>query len=429
MLLCISLNHRASSLPLLESASRHSERIAASFASFAPGSALLATCNRFELYLDAPEHPSEASAEFTDAALQQFAVIAELPLAELTAAAEVAVDGAAARHLFAVASGLESAALGEDEIAGQVRRAHTTARAANTVTDGLERLFQTATRTSRSIRERTGIHSAGRSLVRLALVLAERRVPAWSESSIVLIGTGAYAGATVAALRDRGAKDILVHSPSGRAVAFAASHDLTAIAPENLDRALAEADLVIACSTTQDPLLHAADFARSGHTAAARTQSSSMGSGETESEARPQLLLDLGMPRNIDPEVAELPGIELLDLDTIARHAPVPELSAESEARELVEAAAAEFATDQAERIIGPTLAGLRGHVLSILEDELCRAHGGASATPGGEVEAALRRFTGRLLHEPTTRLRALAREGKHAEAQAAANALFGVEA
>ncbi|MBL3698525.1 glutamyl-tRNA reductase [Leucobacter luti] len=408
MLLCISLNHHGSSLPLLERASRHTEEVAAAFAAFAPGSVLLATCNRFELYVDEPERFGDDAAAFADAALRRLSDTIEVPAAELAAAATVETDRGAAAHLFAVTSGLESAALGEEEIAGQVRRAHAQARAEHTITDGLERLFQSATRTSRTVRERTGLRSAGQSLVRLALVLAERRVPSWDEATVLLVGTGAYAGATVAALRDRGAHRIRVHSPSGRAEAFAASHGLDPVAADEVAEALAGADLVVACSLVQEPLLHAADFA-----------------GETD---RTRLVLDLGMPRNIDPGVAEVPGVELLDIESISVHSSIPELSAKDEARILVDAAAAEFTTTQAERIIGPTLASLRGHVLSILEDELCRARRGTAEPHADDVETALRRFTGRLLHEPTARLRALARDGRAAEAQAAAHALFGVE-
>ncbi len=415
MLLALSLDHRGSALPLREAVARREAEITSEFAEFCAGSVVLATCNRFELYLDA----GRDTPEFPAAALARLAQIAELPEDELTAAARVASDVAAAEHLFAVASGLESAALGEEEIAGQVRRAHTAARSAQTVTDRLERVFQTATRTSRAVRERTGVREAGQSLVRLALVLAERRIAAWEDAEVVLVGTGAYAGATVAALRDRGARRISVHSPSGRAEAFAESHGLTAVAPHGVGHALAAADLVVACSAAQDPLLGAADFAHP--------------------TAQERLLLDLGMPRNIAPDVGALPGIELLDLDTVARHIPIPELSAEAEARSLVRAAAAEFATDQAERAIAPTVSTLRGHVLGLLEDELCRARKGSPAgeapnadgntdAVAAEVEAALRRFTGKLLHEPTTRLRALARAGRADEAQAAAHALFGIE-
>ncbi len=426
MLLCISLHHRATAFHTLETASRHAAEVTESFRTWATGSALLATCNRFELYLETAENPASTTAELAATAIGRLARATGLPADELASAAEISTDSAVASHLFAVASGLESAALGEEEIAGQVRRAHDVARDEHSLSDGLERLFQAATRTSRRVRERTGIRSAGQSLVRLSLALAERRIPDWGAARVLLIGTGAYAGASVAALRDRGARHIRVHSPSGRAPEFAASHALDAVAAGQLSTALAEADLIVACSATQEPLLHATDLRPATPGSPTHRPGPVEGAPQTLAGHQPQLVLDLGMPRNVAAEVGTLPGVELLDLETIARHAPIPELSAEAEARELVAGAAAEFVTDQSEREIGPALAHLRGHVLAVLEDELCRARTAAGTPPTEELEAALRKFTGRLLHAPTTRLRALARAGRADEARAATHALFG---
>ncbi|WP_233615169.1 glutamyl-tRNA reductase [Leucobacter chromiisoli] len=464
MLICLSIDHRGAPLPLLERIERNGRAVTRAFAdpAAADGSVVLATCNRFEVYLDSP-------AESHDAILDRLAAASAVPRDQIVAATEVLADDRAAEHLFAVAGGLESAVLGEGEIAGQVRRAHTRARESGTLTHRLERLFQTAARTSRAIKHRTGIQSTGRSLVRLALVLAESRVASWADARVLLIGTGAYAGATVAALRARGAAparggsdgrrgagSIRVHSPSGRAAEFAASRGLEAVAPGELDAALADAELVIACSSVEDPLLSVEDLRAA-----------------PSADGGPRLLIDLGMPRNIDPAVAGLPGVELLDLETIAKHAPVPELRAEAEALDIVREAAAEFAASQAEREAVPALVALRSRVLGILEEELCRARpgrgagdapgagaeSGAATEPGAgtdagaragaggpagrgphggddstspergshDLEAALRRFAGRLLHEPTTRIRALGREGRASEAERAVDALFGI--
>ena len=96
---------------------------------------------------------------------------------------------------------------------------------------------------------------------------------------------------------------------------------------------------------------------------------------------QPRLLIDLGMPRNIDHAVAELPGIELLDIETIAKHAPVAELTAAAEAQDIVRDAAAEFSASRAERDALPALLALRTHVMGILEDELCRARAASGST------------------------------------------------
>lgn len=402
MLLCLSIDHRVAGLPLLEQIERCGDAIAETFRStpVADGQVIVATCNRFEIYFDAGE-------DMLDDAFACVSLATGIPWRELAAAADRYTDDRAAEHLFAVTAGLKSVVVGEGEIAGQVRRAHTRARAAGTVTDVLERLFQTAARASREVKHRTGLQSKGRSLVRLALVLAEHRVPAWVDARVLLIGTGAYAGATTAALRARGAQRIEVYSPSGRAEGFATSHHLAAVPHDGLDAALRRADLVITCTSAADPVLTVSDVTLA---------------------TPPQLLIDLGVPRNIDPIVGELPGVELLDVATIAKHASITELGAEQEAMTIVREAAAEFASARAELGAVPTVVALRDHVFRILEEELCRAHRGGAESPAAvEAEVALRRFAGRLLHEPSVRVRALGREGRSDEAAAAAAALFGV--
>ena len=166
---------------------------------------LLATCNRFEAYLDVDEAADSAAAE----ALVQHAAAAtgvdpDALRAALTERSGTEIPG----HLFAVSSGLESLVVGEAEIAGQVSRALESARRAGTTTSDLERLFQRASRTSSTVQNRTRVGLAGRSIVRLALDLAESRLDDWARVRVLLIGTGTYAGATLAALRDRGVTEV-----------------------------------------------------------------------------------------------------------------------------------------------------------------------------------------------------------------------------
>ncbi len=449
MLLSLSFSLERAPFELLEALSKRSEDIAAGLddPTLTVGSVMLATCNRFEVYAETGQGRPEP-------VLARIAAASGIEVAELAAAASSATDHDTAAHLFAVAAGLQSAVVGESEIAGQVRRAHDDARARGTLTHDLEHLFRTATRTSREVGHRTDIRSAGRSLVRLALRMAEARVADWGSARVLLIGTGAYAGATVAALRARGAGTIRVYSPSGRAETYAAEHDLVVVPQGGLAEALNAADVVIACTRAEEPVL-TAELLRPGSSA-----------------SNERLLIDLGMPRNIEHAVAELPGIELLDLETVSKHAPVEELSTAAEAHEIVRQAADEFSASRAERDALPALLALRKHVMGILEDELCRARTAsqataaagssvgpglpastASATVAGSVagaradtgvdsgtagsdasfvtadyEAALRRFTGKLLHTPMTRIRTLGREGRVPAAAEALETLFGIE-
>lgn len=431
--LSVSLDHAP--FELLESLSKRSTEIAAGLddPTLTAGSVVVATCNRFEVY-------AETGQDRSDEILARVAAAAHIDRVELREVAVLTSEHATAQHLFAVASGLESAVVGESEIAGQVRRAHDDARDRGTLTHDLEHLFRTATRTSRDVGHRTDIRSAGRSLVRLALRISEARVPDWHTVRVLLIGTGAYAGATVTALRARGVETIRVFSPSGRAESYAQQHNLSVTHGDDLAAALAEADLVIACTRAEEPVL-TADLLR-----------------PVANADRQRLLIDLGMPRNIDHAVSELPGIELLDIEGIAKHAPVAELSAAAEAQDIVNQAAAEFSASRAERDALPALLALRTHVFGILEDELCRARIASGSTAGhataqpvdsaaevadtaatdaeaaaaaartAEVEAALRRFTGKLLHTPMTRIRSLGREGRVPDAAEALETLFGID-
>ena len=421
MLLCLSFDHRTAPFSLLELLSRHESDIAESNsdAGLARGAVLLSTCNRFEAYLDVPgnDATSVASASSViegaaEAAMARIAEAVHIAPETLAEHSRVFSGQLAAEHLIGVASGLHSAAKGEEEIAGQVRRAHSAAQRAGTLTHPLEQLFQAATRTSRAVKHRTGLQSAGRSLVDLSLRMAESRVTDWSTARVLLIGTGTYAGATVAALRARGALGIEVFSPSGRAASFCERRDLTSVATEGLASALSRAQLVIACSRVEHPVLTLDEL-------------------RTAPAEHERLLIDLGMPRNIDPGITAAPGVTLLDLQTITAHASVSELGAEAEALQIVREAAAEFAAAQAERDALPSLLSFRTHVLSILEDELCRVRRLHPEGRGAEAqlgEESLRRLTGRLLHEPMTRIRSLARAGKTGEATEALNALFGLD-
>ncbi|HEY0247115.1 MAG TPA: glutamyl-tRNA reductase [Gryllotalpicola sp.] len=419
MLFCFTSSHRTAGFDLLDRLERGADEVTAAIRARADvkGSVVLATCNRFEAYLDvdltAPDERAEP-ADRGEAASDLITLVgaaAGVDPAELRASSELLHDDQVAGHLFAVSSGLESVVVGEGEIAGQVRRAYTSARKAGAVTRDLERLFQDASRTSRGVKNSTGLMSAGRSMVRLALDLAESRFADWSRVRVLLVGTGRYAAASLAALRDRGVTEVAVWSRTGRAQAFALKHGITAVPPHGLTEAVASVDLVITC-TVSPALVVTRELV-----AEAR---------ETAPVERRLLVVDLGLPRNVEPSVAELERVELLDLETISIHAPLEELQAAENARDLVGAAAAEFAAKSAEREVEPALVALRGHVFELLEREVER-HAGRDAS--GDIERALRHLAGVLLHTPSVKARELARDGDAAAFVEGVAAVFGVEA
>lgn len=396
MLLCLTANHRNASFDLLEKLSFAAQDAATGLVQSTDsvhGAVVLATCNRFEAYLDIDESAVDAA---TSAVVDSMSRASDVASSDLRAALTVLASDEVVTHLFAVTSGLESVVVGEDEISGQVGRALQLARKDGTTSASLEQLFQRATQTSRGVKSRTSVGAAGRSLVRLALELATSRVTDWSITRVLVVGTGQYAATTVAALRDRGASMLSVYSPSGRADAFGAKYGVAV--QRDLAGAMLDADVIITCTT-----------------------STVIGTGAIIGRER-RLVIDLGMPRNVDPAIVSLEGIELLDLETISLHAPVDNLTATADARELVADAAARYS---AERAIEPAVVALRAHILGLLDAEIERAHKRGDRSP--ETEAALRHLASVLLHTPSVRAREAALDGRGQEFIDALEAVYGI--
>jgi glutamyl-tRNA reductase len=379
VLLSLTASHRELDLDALERLSTGSSsvgRVVVGTCGPVAGAVVISTCNRFELYLD------------VDAPLSGDGVRhATRHVAELVANASGVTGDVAARsftvrtgpevteHLFAVASGLDAMVVGEREIAGQVKRSLAEAREQETTSKTLELLFQTASRTSKRVGTDTELGAAGRSVVALALDLAEGELPPWDGASAVLIGTGSYAGASVAALRARGCQDIRVYSQSGRAEAFAESHGVQPVA--SLVEALADADLVVSCSGARGRLLAAqaeapaepqderetgdhgysttlpglvsesAPEASLGHVldaaALVRARERAADRAGDEPEPRPLVILDLALHRDVDPRVADVEGVLLFDLGTLKAHAPAVAHDVVAQAQRIVDAAARRF--------------------------------------------------------------------------------------
>jgi glutamyl-tRNA reductase len=434
VLICLSASHKNSSFDVLEKLSVGANDTAGGILERHPalvGAVVVATCNRFEAYLDLDEPLGSSPLLAVHAAIDGVSASTGVPVDVLRNTLDLVHGSSVAEHLFAVTSGLESVVVGEGEIAGQVRRSLEQARVSRTTSPELERLFQRASQTSRGVKNRTGIGAAGRSLVRLALELAESRITDWAELRVLLVGTGRYAGASLAALRDLGAENVRVYSPSGRAHKFATSHQITAVAESAFAVEAAEADLILTCTTADTHVIDAA-LLRSG-----RALSLQLPAAETRTlpacpmkdapaEIPRRLIIDLGLPRNVDPDVTELAGVELLDLETIRIHAPLEELNATSDARLLVGRAARKFSAVAEEQSLAPAVVALRSYIFDILDGEIERARNRGDNSE--QTEAALRHLAGVLLHTPMVRSRELARAGEQAAFLTGLDALFGIQ-
>ncbi|KQR17557.1 glutamyl-tRNA reductase [Cellulomonas sp. Leaf334] len=395
VLLSLAASHHDLDLDVLERLSSDVQAVASELVGstahrFVSGAVVLATCNRFELYLEVDDAANTPSAR--TAAAQAVASRSGYTTAQVDTHLRVRTGTDAAAHLFSVASGLDSMVVGEREIQGQVRRALTAARRDGTTTSGLESLFQAASRVSRLVESRTGLGATGRSVVGVALDIAERQLPDWSEVRCVLIGTGSYAGASLAALKARGAGDIRVYSASGRARAFAAARGVRSLpASADLAAEVSDVDLVVACSGAAGAVL--------GVDALASARQGS---------AAPLTVVDLALRHDVDPGVRSLPGVRLVSLHTVAEHAPA-EHAAVQVAHDVVVAAAEAYEADRRVREWNPAVVAERTRILGGLEAGLSELPDDARDE---RAERALRRRTRALLHAPTVRAREAARAG-----------------
>lgn len=375
------------------------------------GAVVLATCNRFEVYAEAPsEDDVEAARSAIVATISDYSGI---PEQSVSASFETHTGQDVAEHLFAVGAGLDSAVIGEREIAGQVRRALIDAQGSGAASGSLVRLFQAASRTAKDVGAQTALGSRGRSIVSVALGLAadvsEDRD--WSRKSVVVFGTGAYAGATMAALKDAGCTDVSVFSSSGRAREFVAKRGGTALTATDLPAAMRRADVVIGCSGS-DARIDAADMAR-----------------VREGSSGALVVIDLALSHDFDPAVGNLDGVELITLESVRVAAPEEQADALTQASDLVREAARSFEEQQTTRAMDAAIVALRRHTQDVLDAEMerVRAQHGCTAA-AEEVEFALRRMVRQLLHVPTVRARELAAEGRQDEYTAALEALYGID-
>ncbi len=369
------------------------------------GVVVLSTCNRFEVYLDADAfHPTVELASRT---------IAELVAPEgtgLVEALHVHVGEGAVAHTMAVTAGLDSMVLGEAEIAGQVRAAQ--AHAGQRLSPTLHRLFQSALTTSKAVTTHTSLGAAGRSVASVGLDLVEARHGAVAERRVLLIGTGAYARVVTAELARRGCTDTWVHSQTGRAASFAASHPpMRPIQPDDLPDALARAELVVCCSGSNGVVLtrEMLEAARFG-----------------AQSALP--IVDLALRSDVAPEAGELPGVDVVGLEAIGEHAPTEAAAAILNAQEIVAKAAETFLHIEGGRAADPAVVAMRAHVMGIIECEQAAVGRKYPPEVAEAVARSLRRVSNALLHTPSVRAQELARTGDLDDYRRAMHTLFGIE-
>ncbi len=373
---------------------------------------ILSTCHRTELYGVTAGDPREAQQQMARF-LGSFHVVRE---AELLPHLCFYEDGGVAQHLFAVAAGLESMVLGEPQVLGQVRAALGEALGCGTVGKILSRLFRAAVRVGKRARTETGIARTPLSISSLAVSLAEQVLGSLCGKEALIVGSGEMSVLAARLLFKRGIQKLKVTSRRyERALSFAGSLQGEAVPWEALPEALQQADLVI--SSTAAP--HAVISAEMIRQAMRRRR-------------RPLILIDIAMPRDIEPEAGKIANVYLYNLDALQA---VVEKNGQQRAREIpsVQAIIEEEVHDfmewlQTLRAI-PTLKALRDRAEQIRTQELKRALqrlGPISEREKQIIEQLSSRIVKKLLHEPTVRLK---QEGsRNGSLEQLARELFGLK-
>jgi glutamyl-tRNA reductase len=260
--------------------------------------AILSTCNRVELY-------GVARSQLDARRLASFlAGYHGCDLEKVASMLYVYRDDRVARHLGATAAGMNSLVLGETQIQGQIRKALDQALAAGTAGPELRRLFESAISAGRRVRSGTAIGGGATSISYASVELARRRLGTLSQATVLLIGTGDAAELAAKQLVKRGVKELLVfgRTPS-RTKRFALSCGGRAVGEDGLDDALAQSAVVISATGAPEPILDRDQIRRAV-----------AGRGE---DCVPLLLIDLAVPRDVDPAVAELSGVEIRTIDDL----------------------------------------------------------------------------------------------------------------
>ncbi|MUL76715.1 glutamyl-tRNA reductase [Mycolicibacterium sp. CBMA 226] len=360
---------------------------------------VLSTCNRVEVYAVVDAFHGGLSVIGS--------VLSErsgMSLHDLTKYAYVRYAEAAVEHLFAVASGLDSAVIGEAQVLGQVRRAYTSAEAHQTVGRTLHELSQRALSVGKRVHSETGIDAAGASVVSVALDMAKSKLTSLTGLTAAVVGAGSMGALAAAHLTRAGiARVEVVNRSLPRAERMvenlkAQGVDAAAHSLDDIAVALSNADVVVACTGAVRPVVSLADAHRGLM---------------NRPEHRQLVICDLGMPRDVDGAIAGLPGVHMIDMDRIQREPSARAAASDAEAaRSIVAAEVASYLAGQRMAEVTPTVTALRQRAADVVEAELLRLDNrvpGLDAAHRDEVAKTVRRVVDKLLHAPTVRVKQLA--------------------
>jgi glutamyl-tRNA reductase len=385
---------------------------------------VLATCNRVEVFAEVDR--------FHGGVIEVSRVLARqagATVEELSPYVTVHYEEQAVTHLFTVAAGLDSMVVGETQVLGQLRNAYALAREEGTVGRALHPIAQRALRVGKRVHAETGIDRAGASLVSVSLDRAEDRIGLLEGRPVLVVGAGSMGALAATTLARRGATVAVSSRTPAHADRLASAVEGRAADLARLPEEVAAADVLVTCTGARGLVV--------GTEVVARAMAGRSG--------RPLVVIDLALPRDVDPGVAALPGVHVVDLallqgeraagllqDERTADGGNPAVAADdiAAAHALIEAETALLRAERQAAAVAPTVSALRTQAAEVVDAELLRLSARVpdlDARARSEVARTVRRVVDKLLHEPTVRVKELASAPGGVDYADALRALFGL--
>jgi len=393
---------------------------------------VLATCNRVEVFAEVDRFHGGVTEVSRVLARQAGATVEEL-----SPYVTIHYEDQAVAHLFTVAAGLDSMVVGETQVLGQLRNAYALAREQGTVGRAMHPVAQRALRVGKRVHSETGIDTAGASLVSVSLDRAEERIGSLEGRPVLVVGAGSMGALAATTLARRGATVTVSSRTPAHAARLAASVEGRVAELADLPAEVAAADVLVTCTGARGLVV--------GTEVVARAMQSRIGAARPD---RPLVVIDLALPRDVDPGVAGLPGVHVVDLALLQGERSGALLQGErgaagdtsgaspvaaddvAAAHALIEAETALLRAERQAAAVAPTVSALRSQAAEVVDAELLRLSTRVpdlDARARTEVARTVRRVVDKLLHEPTVRVKELASAPGGIDYADALRALFGL--
>jgi len=426
--LVVGLSHKSAPVAILEQAAVSGDALTkllrdVALADSVAETFVVSTCNRVEVYADVDRFHAGVTA-ICELLARHCGVLPR----DLTAHLYVHYEDRAVAHLLAVACGLDSVVVGEGQILGQVRAALKLAEEHGTVGRVLGELGRLALRAGKRARAETGIDRAGQSLVSVAIELAAARLGAGRPArdlagrDVLIVGAGSMSALAATTASRSGAASIAVANRTRRnAERLAAKVSGHAVTLADLGPALTAADVIISCTGA------------AGHVITRDLVSAALTGEPRPADQGPLVILDLAMPRDVEPAVAGLPGVVVIGMDWLSEHGTAAGADDVAAVGAICEEELASYQSAVEAARVAPTVVALRAKAATVVDAELARlasrlSADGLSGRALDEIAQTMRRVVDKLLHAPTVRVKELAGSPGGEEYAAALRVLFDLD-